>query len=288
MKWFSIRTRPGLADRLAVAGLLLSLAACVQIPERPGLSMSALGRVDASCHVSTSVAERPGLSPGQIAVLNWNVYKGSGDGWLQDLQRLSAGRDLVLLQEARLDTGLRGQLAVDDYHWGMTNAFILDATANGVLNASREPAIEHCAQYVSEPLIRIPKSLLVSRYALEGRQQTLLVANVHGINFTTGMGSYRRQLDALAGSLAAHEGPIILAGDFNSWSQARLDALNAVAGHLGLQRVAYSGHNRKRIFQHSVDHIYYRDLRIVKAHSPSVASSDHNPLLVTFALDMET
>ena len=274
-------------------GLLL-LTACVQIPERPGIHLSSSGQVDATCELDEPGSFVPdeawveGLSRERIAVLSWNIYKESRDDWQRDLRQLSQQRDLVLLQEAKRHSTLEAALKDARYRWAMTNAFYRDDMASGVLTASTQAALMHCSQYVSEPIIRIPKSLLLSRYPIKGTTQTLLVANVHGINFTTGMGSYHQQFDALAAALEGHQGPVVLAGDFNSWSQARQDVLNDIARRFGLLRVGYRQHNRKRVFQRAIDHVYYRGLSIVHADSPSVDSSDHNPLLVTFRLETET
>jgi len=285
-----METRWVVARRMLGLALAVVLAGCVQIPERPGVHLSSVGQVESDCHVAgpggIDEAAR-GLSREHIAVLSWNIYKQGGEEWQRDFRRLSRQRDLLLLQEALLDAELEGELEEADYHWAMSNAFYRGGSASGVLTASSQEALAHCSQYVSEPIIRIPKSLLVSRYPIAGTSQNLLVANVHGINFTTGVGSYREQFAALAEVLEGHHGPVVLAGDFNSWSQSRLDVLNGLAERFGLQRVGYSAYNRKRVFRHSIDHIYYRGLHVVRSVSPSVTSSDHNPLLVTFRLETE-
>ena len=151
-----------------------------------------------------------------------------------------------------------------------------------MLTASRKNSNKHCALYAKEPVVQTPKSILVSTYPIAGSHQTLLVANVHGINFTLSLESYRLQFKALHKVLQKHQGPIILAGDFNSWRDERQAILDELSQALSLQQVAYKSHRRVTVLGNPIDHVYYRGLEIIEASSPSVTSSDHNPLLVTF------
>jgi endonuclease/exonuclease/phosphatase (EEP) superfamily protein YafD len=48
---------------------------------------------------------------------------------------------------------------------------------------------------------------------------------------------FRAQLAALQGLMAKHTGPILLAGDFNTWNQRRLRLVTALARDLQLTEV---------------------------------------------------
>ncbi len=233
--------------------------------------------------VVTEVAQS-GLSPARITLLTWNIYKQSRPNWLSDFQQLSHDKDLLILQEAHMDEALDAVLADSTYHWLMTTAFYYQANATGVLTAARVPSSRHCALYTREPLIRVPKTILLSTYTLAGQHQRLLVANVHGINFSLGLAAYRAQFRALGKVLRHHQGPIILAGDFNTWRKDRQLLLDQLSKELSLQKVDYASHYRITIFGNPIDHVYYRGLKLVAAASPRVSSSDHNPLVVTFKL----
>ena len=268
------------------------LAGCVHIPRQPALDHSAAYGSTArpvKCETEltrpdlTEVAE-DGLSPQRITLLTWNIFKQSRSNWLADFQQLSRDMDLLILQEAYMDESLGAMLSDSPYHWLMTTAFYYQDNATGVLTASRVPSTRHCALYANEPLIQIPKSILVSTYSLAGTNQRLLVANVHGINFSLGLESYRDQFKALGTILRDHAGPLILAGDFNTWSDDRQAVLDQLSKELSLQRVEYESHHRITVFGNPIDHVYYRGLELVQASSPHVSSSDHNPLLVTFKL----
>jgi endonuclease/exonuclease/phosphatase (EEP) superfamily protein YafD len=271
----------------------VGLAGCVHIPMQPALGHSAAYRSThqpIKCEIElartdfTSVAEH-GLSPQRITLLTWNMFKQSRSNWLTDFQQLSLDQDLLILQEATMDESLDTVLSASPYHWLMTTAFYYQDNATGVLTASRIPSTRHCALYANEPLIQIPKSILVSSYSLAGTNQHLLVANVHGINFSLGLETYRKQFKALGTILREHAGPLILAGDFNTWSDDREAILDQLSKDLSLQQVEYESHHRITVFGNPIDHVYYRGLELVQASSPHVSSSDHNPLLVTFKLN---
>lgn len=277
---------------IVIFAAALLLAGCLHIPVQPQISHSSAniskqqsGQCSADIsHSRENEAVKSGLSPERISVLNWNMYKQSRNTWAADFHRLSQAQDLLILQEAYMDDTLTSVLSESPYRWAMTTAFLFQDNANGVLTASPKKSNSHCALYAKEPLIQIPKSILVSTYPLAGTSQSLLVANVHGINFTLGMKSYRQQFEALGKILQNHQGPIILAGDFNSWREDRQSILDKLSHKLSLQRVSYDSHQRITVFGNPIDHVYYRGLEIIEASSPEVTSSDHNPLLVIFKL----
>lgn len=275
--------------RLLTTFVALLLTGCIHIPVPPPLSHSAAPVAQETSHCRAALPQSRkiataarGLSAERIAVLTWNMYKQSRPNWAKDFQRLSKDQDLLLLQEAYMDKDLGSALAKSPYNWAMTTAFFYQDTATGVLTASPSESDSHCALFAKEPVIQTPKSILVSTYPITGNHQKLLVANVHGINFTLGLESYRQQFKALRQVIQNHQGPLILAGDFNSWRKDRQAILDQLADELSLRRVGYDSHQRITVFGNPIDHVYYRNLEVIQASSPKVSSSDHNPLLVTF------
>lgn len=214
--------------------------------------------------------------------MTWNVFKQRRGHWSVDYARLSRSQDVVLLQEARLTPSLRALLEQSGYRWYMTHAFDFRGSANGVLTAGRTPASGTCLSRTAEPLIRIPKSALLARFPLNGSSEELLVANLHGINFTLGTEPYRAQLEALVRAMDGHTGPVVLAGDFNDWSKGRDATLSLVARRLDLVPVRFMGDARSRYWGRPVDHVFYRGLEVVQARTVKVTSSDHSPVLVRF------
>jgi endonuclease/exonuclease/phosphatase (EEP) superfamily protein YafD len=225
-----------------------------------------------------------GLSPDSISIFDWNMYKGSLEGWESDFLRLSEGKDIILLQEASLDERLQKVLQQQNLYWNLNNAFSYNGNATGVLLGSTTPAIASCGQRTREPIIGVPKTILISRYAIENSEKELLVVNIHGINISLGTGSYQEQFDELEGIIQNHHGPLILAGDFNNWSDGRSAIMNELANDLSLQRVRFADEARTTFFGDPVDHILYRGLKPLSYKVHRVESSDHNPISVTFRL----
>jgi endonuclease/exonuclease/phosphatase (EEP) superfamily protein YafD len=112
----------------------------------------------------------------------------------------------------------------------------------------------------------------------------MLVVNIHAINFTFGIVAFGEQLERIRPLLAAHPGPMILSGDFNTWRRRRSDILDAFANDFNLTPVEFDDDHRKMFFGQPLDHIYVRGLRIGESDTRQLNSSDHNPLLVEFRL----
>jgi endonuclease/exonuclease/phosphatase (EEP) superfamily protein YafD len=141
-----------------------------------------------------------------------------------------------------------------------------------------------CAFRETEPISRIPKSVLITRYPMSGTGLELLAANIHAVNFTMGGSAFQRQSDRLENILAAHQGPLIVSGDFNTWNSGRMSRINAMAERLELTAVIFDENRRSQFFGHYLDHVYYRGLEAKNARIPLVSTSDHNPLTVVFKL----
>ena len=187
-----------------------------------------------SYHCIESDIAMPLDRDGSFTVSVWNIYKQQKQNWQSELESFTQQSELVLLQEASLSQGLKDYL--DDSAWKvrMANAFRFLNTPAGVMNLSHVNAKKTCAYLTMEPWLRLPKSALFSKYALsDGR--TLAVVNLHGVNFVFGLEEYKQQLESLKAVLEKHTGPIILAGDFNTWREARLNMVNSLRPAWGLK-----------------------------------------------------
>jgi endonuclease/exonuclease/phosphatase (EEP) superfamily protein YafD len=219
-----------------------------------------------------------------LRVLSWNLHKNGDPGWDADLARIAADSDLLLIQEAALTVGLKQVLVKAGFDGLLASAFALDGHETGVLSAARVRPTSACVQRHFEPLLQLPKSAVITRYGLPGSAEGLAVANLHAINFTLGLVDYRAQLEAIARELADHRGPVIVAGDFNTWSRTRLEVVHDVMQRMGLQPVLPQVDTRSRFFGQQVDYVFVRGLEVVRAEAPEVESSDHNPVLATLRL----
>jgi len=227
-------------------------------------------------------SDTPALNPERISILNWNIYKGKRENWAIDFKRYSYKHDVLMIQEAHLGDVLQSVLDNEHQYWALNAAFNYQGKATGVMTASRVKPLRSCGQRRAEPLIRYPKTSLISYYPVEGMNENLLVANIHGINFTFGVGAYKEQIEKLYDVMKHHNGPIVLAGDFNTWSDKRMLIVDDLAQRLSLESLDYTSHNRTIVFGNAIDHVFYRGLEPVEHDTWYVTSSDHNPTRVSF------
>lgn len=274
---------------LGLAVLLPFLCSCFTVTTEPrALVLQADGRIRAmtlpcppappDAHSAPRSAQ---LDPRFLRLVTWNIHKEGDAGWQDDLAALARNTDIVLLQETTLQPAMQGILQAAGLGWVMASSFGYEDYDIGVLTAARVEALASCTQRVVEPLLRLPKSAVISWFAFAGKTQALAVVNVHAINFSLSTEEYRAQFDALADALALHQGPIILAGDFNTWSAARMKVIADIAIRLRLAEIALAQDDRTLFLGRQVDHIFTRGLRVLAARAIVVTSSDHNPVTAT-------
>ncbi|CAM3964404.1 MULTISPECIES: endonuclease/exonuclease/phosphatase family protein [Shewanella] len=266
--------------------LLLSAAVYVAVATylngEPEVMMSEIEPVFVSQCV-TAPSSRVLDSEGRLRVGVWNIYKQQKKGWQQDLTELARRSELMLLQEAKLNAGFHQYLDGSSLHLVMAKAFSLLKSPVGVMNLATEQARDACAYHAVEPWIRFAKSTLISRYPLSNGQ-TLLVVNLHGINFDWQLKSYRAQWQQIVQKINLHQGPVILGGDFNTWRGQRMAYIEQLAHQLRLKEAVYEEDKRHRVFGLPLDHLYYRGLNLMMAESFTSGASDHNPIWAEFKL----
>jgi endonuclease/exonuclease/phosphatase (EEP) superfamily protein YafD len=274
---------------LLMLALAVGAAGCVALTEQPRALVWRAGEIDIKrlqCDAARVAVEPPpapvrALDPQAIRVVSWNIHKQDDEGWQRDLARFAAASDLLLLQEAKLDQELRDIIESAEHGWVMASSFIYRDHDMGVLSAARTSPLASCTERIGEPLIVIPKSSVVTWYPIAGVAEPLAVVNVHAINFTLTLGAYEAQFAALANALASHRGPIIFAGDLNTWTDARRDVIRATAAKLGLVETRLDDDKRTVFLGKQLDHILVRGLDVVEVTAIPVRSSDHNPLRAT-------
>ncbi len=267
---------------LITALSLLTLCAC--IPWQPlGTDAAARERQQQCPQLFARLDEGTGEGlSGVIELVNWNLQKGNRDGWQAKLQTLGRQHDLVLIQEALDADNLFRPLALHR-HRHFAPGYHTGSVQTGVLTASRVAPLARCNLSAIEPWLGTPKATAITRFRLKDSSQTLLVANIHSVNFSFGIGEYRDQLQQAVAVLARHRGPIIFAGDFNTWNQRRLTLLTEAAEQLSLSKVSFSEDRRKRFLGRPLDHILVRGLEPLAGSTPQTDTSDHNPLLVSLS-----
>ena len=221
----------------------------------------------------------PKLASSRFNLITWNVHKGQDKGWQEDLDRLSKQADFVLLQEATQHQNL------NTFSTALfVSSFSFKDLLSGVKTFTKTQPEWYCGGGVAEPLIQIPKVASVMSFPLE-KGDSLLLINVHLINFEWGISAYQTQLEQLFSFIENHQGPIIMAGDFNAWNETRLNLVNNLMQKYGLDSVTLSQDERVRFLGYPLDYIFKRGVKVARATSEVVTSSDHNPLLMEFELE---
>jgi endonuclease/exonuclease/phosphatase (EEP) superfamily protein YafD len=229
-----------------------------------------------------------------IRILTWNLHKQTHPSWLPDFDRLlDEYRPHILnLQEARTD-GMLAALSArpETWSWMASPNLALHAsdTEAGVFTAMLAPQRSGMAMLseAAEPLIRSRKAMLRCETPLTRAESSLLCLNIHSLNFKWGLAGFRDQLARLLETVAGHQGPAILSGDFNTWSRKRMELLLRMTESAHLRRVDFPASGRKRglLPDLVLDHVFYshKSLRPIAASAKilqHVRSSDHAPLLV--------
>jgi endonuclease/exonuclease/phosphatase (EEP) superfamily protein YafD len=236
----------------------------------------------ARCYASTSATAID--INGKLNILSWNVYKQNRSDVYTELTKFTLDRQVVLLQEASLNPLLLGWLQSGAWYAIHANAFKVDGSSTGVLIAAPESVQDACVYRQLEPWLRLPKSALIVTYPLSNGRQ-LLVVDLHAVNFALGMSDFEQQIATIEAVLETHHGPLLWAGDFNSWSQSRMARLKEMSDKLELSEVSFEPDIRSRFINGLVlDHLYYRGMTLQQAAVLDSEASDHNPILATFSI----
>ncbi len=218
-----------------------------------------------------------------IELLLWNVFKCRKKGWLNDFITLVKNKDLILLQEAVFNSSFDRLFSKSKQHeWIMASSFRNKQTKieTGVETGSTVTAKKRAfsASAYGEPITKTRKMLLATEYQLVSSTKSLLVINSHIINFVS-FEKFTAHLNQVFQTLEHHDGPILFAGDFNTWNGKRLKYFNKLALSFSLKEVEILRQPRpNHLFQH-LDHIYCRELDIVNVHVHiDIYSSDHFPI----------
>jgi len=224
-----------------------------------------------------------------INCLVWNIWKARSRGWLEEFARLNANKDLVLLQEAVSNAPSDSFFANDKRaQWIMARSHAHPRTSveTGVKTGCvvKASSVSAYASPCTEPIVKTPKMLLSTTYPLSNAGD-LMVLNMHAINFVTNK-SYVSHLDQLGEALMHHAGPVILAGDFNTWSLKRHGCFTDIAKQSGLLEATMQRRQKLRHLNSHLDHVFYRGLRLRDVKSlEHIKLSDHAPIVATFELE---
>jgi endonuclease/exonuclease/phosphatase (EEP) superfamily protein YafD len=229
------------------------------------------------------------IYPLNIKVLIWNIYKGENKSWEKDYKDYSYKKDLLLLQEAHLNQNMLGVFSeTKDLSYIFATSWIDTKdknTASGIATASNSTSIEANWQrsYYREPYLKTPKMTLFTKYKLAGTNEELLVGNIHAINFVKAY-KLRHMLEKAAEVISKHKGPVLFAGDFNTWTQTKLNNMNAIFKKLGMKSIQFKNDVRKRFRGNILDHAWVRGLNVQSSRVTKTLGSDHAPIFLELGI----
>lgn len=245
----------------------------------------------------------------RIAITVINTFKGQRQGWARDIADAAKANDsdFLLLQEATDNPAAFVSQLPPNYSLSLAHAWKpnrgesskwVDAVnnwrkrphhANGVMTGSRVRAkkTNPLVSDASEALLKTKKSALAQYYdMIDG--SVLLLINVHALNFT-GIEAYRQQLNEIFDLVRHHEGPAIVAGDFNTtyggetWGRQKALKDFAQEDAVGLNFLPIT--NRPKLAL-QLDHVLYRGLVPIGGIGwmIQIKTSDHNIINASFTL----
>ena len=235
------------------------------------------------------------LNKNSLKVLNWNIAKNNhSPNWTKDFLSIveQYQPDKIFLQEVRLCSKVREIPQLRDMGWSFAPNFIdsFDQSYSGILIATKAELLKSKALITKhyEPITKTPKVSLFAEYSLSEESESLLAVNTHLINFVE-LEKFKAQLQEVESILSAHQGAIILSGDFNTWSNSRWLLLLQMTTRLNLSPVSFNPGDIKKIknflLSPPLDYIFYRGFKqkpLTARVIDNISSSDHNPLLVEF------
>lgn len=217
--------------------------------------------------------------PKTLRLSLWNCHKGKHRKWEPDFLEIAAQSDIFIVQELLITPQTENLLKQTGMEWNIGVSFFTlrhkHPTGIAIGTRARATALSYDAAE-SEPFIKTPKVIMSASYNFA--DSALLVINVHAINFTT-IKPFERQIKTAADILKDYHGPIIIAGDFNSWSKKRKKLLQNAAADIGLNVLQFNPDTRTKFFGKHVDYIAVRGFNIADtAVLCHINSSDHKPI----------
>jgi len=270
----------------ATLAAIAALTGCASFDESASVLTGRIHTDALACSrqlVGNSRSAHGELDSENIRLVNWNIQRGNDSLWTTDLATLEGDPDLIVLQEVPLKSNAWGVLTADQYH-SFSPGYRTRRSLTGVMTVSAAKPLTQCNFVSVEPWIRSPKATVITEYGLTSTNQTLLVVNIHAVNFTFGTHDFYEQFRQVLYVLNNHTGPILLCGDFNTWHWRRSEVLKEMTDSLSLEMLNYDEDHRKRFLGQPLDHIYVRGLEVLEATTLQVDSSDHNPMSVRLRL----
>jgi len=241
-------------------------------------------------HIQTGYTSETSLDPANIKVLVWNIYKAGKKSFAADFKKLASDRDVLMIQEAETNQDMMSVLdQFSGFQFDLGVSFITKKTgaATGTMIGSPVEKINFAILRTKElePIVLTPKAVTAATFPIKGMDTELLVINIHGLNMTENT-DFVKQLLSCEKLIAAHKGPVIFAGDFNTSDIDKLNAMMSLSFRQGMYTVGFKNDRRRKstFSRLLIDHTFIRGLKVLDADVPNVKGSDHKAMKMEFAV----
>ena len=228
------------------------------------------------------------IIPENFNVVVWNMYKGAMKNWEQDFLFLTRKYDLMITQEM----AMRG---IMKDHFETLESFEFSSATSFYNNGYGRTGVATISKYQSkgqffqrsryrEPIIKTPKVVLFNEYDVFSGEE-LLIANIHAVNFVTSI-ELSDQLRNVSKVIKEHKGPVIFAGNFNTWTKRKQRKMRSILKAAGLSEAKYpNGDYRLRYMKKTLDYLWYKKLKLKSSIVlKDIKGSDHIPMGHEFEL----
>lgn len=192
--------------------------------------------------------------------------------------------DILLLQEVKKNLAV--ELDISDYSYILSPNIQTPRHAFGVLTAFKQSCEDVLSLLTNkrELTYATHKVTLITKHKISQDKQ-LMIANLHAINFVKNSDFYN-ELNSIKSVMELHKGPMIFAGDFNTWNVKRVNFLKEFTRELSLKEVVFDdSRSIKKVFSNSLDYVFYRGLELIDSKVIDTKKiSDHNPIIASFEI----
>lgn len=232
-------------------------------------------------HTGNNVAHLS-VVPKQFSILNWNIHKATNKKFEEEFQILKQKHHILITQEILLNQNMQHVFSKSEkFEWHVVESWLKGSSPTGVGTISKVKSLQQIPLLAGqEPLVKTPKTSLITTYKF-ANNKILMVINTHALLLASNT-NYSQQMDSIITIAKKHLGPMIWAGDFNTWKQDRWLKLKQIKQSLRLNAISFPEDNRSFLV---LDHILYRGLKLKssKIYNRS-KGSDHLPLSAHFEL----
>ena len=220
-----------------------------------------------------------------LNVLCWNTAKLTLKSSYQDTLNAIVSEndiDLFLLQEVKKE--LTQELDMYEYSYVLSPNIETKKHVFGVMNAFKISCEEEMSLLTKKRELAYitHKVTLMTMHKISDRKK-LLIVNIHAINFVSNA-AFHSELKSIMLNIKSHKGPMIVAGDFNTWNVKRVEMLKEFIEELSLKEVGFGKDSKvKKVFSNCLDYIFYRGLELVDSKVIDTKKiSDNNPIMAMF------